>query len=144
MDDFENINLYSYFSSDEIFELWRLKNIYWYIHWANAPQNGNRMPFIERALLRDMIEKADNAIATGENKRAQLQHTLMQAAAAHEHVEQVHGFYYFEDEHRVSIDVVPDITIHDDGAFIQELVNELQPLVPDDKVSIVIDHNYSE
>ena len=84
------------------------------------------------------------AIATGENKRAQLQHTLMQAAAAHEHVEQVHGFYYFEDEHRVSIDVVPDITIHDDGAFIQELVNELQPLVPDDKVSIVIDHNYSE
>ncbi len=64
---FEDINLYSYFSSDEIFELWRLKNIYWYIHWANAPQNGNRMPFIERALLRDMIEKADNAIATGEH-----------------------------------------------------------------------------
>ncbi len=84
------------------------------------------------------------AVATGENKRAQLQHTLMQAAAAHEHVEQVHGFYYFEDERRVSIDVVPDITIHDDAAFIQELVNELQPLVPDDKVSIVIDHNYSE
>ena len=84
------------------------------------------------------------AVATGENKRAQLQHTLMQAAAAHEHVEQVHGFYYFEDERRVSIDVVPDITIHDDAAFIQELVNELQPLAPDDKVSIVIDHNYSE
>ena len=65
--DFEDINLYSYFSSDEIFELWRLKNIYWYIHWANAPQNGNRMPFIERALLRDMIEKADQAVATGEH-----------------------------------------------------------------------------
>ena len=63
---FDDINLYHYFSSSEIFELWRLKNIYWYIHWANAPQNGNRMPFIERALLRDMIEKADNAIATGE------------------------------------------------------------------------------
>ena len=65
--DFEDINLYSYFSSDEIFELWRLKNIYWYVHWANAPQNGNRMPFIERALLRDMIEKADEAVATGEH-----------------------------------------------------------------------------
>ena len=84
------------------------------------------------------------AIATGENKRAQLQHTLMQAAAAHEHVEQVHGFYYFEDERRVSIDVVPDITIHDDAAFIEELKAELQPLAPDDAVSIVIDHNYSE
>ena len=84
------------------------------------------------------------AVATGENKRAQLQQTLMQAAAAHEHVEQVHGFYYFEDERRVSIDVVPDITIHDDAAFIEELKAELQPLVPDDTVSIVIDHNYSE
>ncbi len=84
------------------------------------------------------------AVATGENKRAQLQHTLMQAAAAHEHVEQVHGFYYFEDERRVSLDVVPDITVHDDAAFIEELRAELQPLVPDDTVSIVIDHNYSE
>ena len=84
------------------------------------------------------------AIATGENKRAQLQHTVMQAAAAHEHVEQVHGFYYFEDERRVSIDVVPDITIHNDAAFIEELKAELQPLVPDDTVSIVIDHNYSD
>jgi len=63
---FDAINLYHYFSNSEIFELWRLKNIYWYIHWANAPQNGNRMPFIERALLRDMIAKADDAITTGE------------------------------------------------------------------------------
>ena len=63
---FDDISLYHYFSNSEIFELWRLKNIYWYIHWANAPQNGNRMPFIERALLRDMIEKADEAIKTGE------------------------------------------------------------------------------
>ena len=59
-------------------------------------------------------------------------------------VEQVHGFYYFEDEKRVSIDIVPDITIHDDAAFIEELRAELQPLVPDDTVTIVIDHNYSE
>ena len=84
------------------------------------------------------------AVATGDNRRAQLQHTVMQALAAHEHIEQVHGFYYFEDERRVSIDVVPDITIHDDAAFIEELRAELQPLVPDSQVSIVIDHNYSE
>ena len=63
---FQDMSLYHYFNNSEIFELWRLKNIYWYIHWANAPQNGNRMPFIERALLWDMIEKAGAAIATGE------------------------------------------------------------------------------
>ena len=67
---FEDINLYNYFSNEELFELWRLKNIYWYIHWANAPQNGNRMPFIERALLRNMIATADEAIATGERGAA--------------------------------------------------------------------------
>ena len=63
---FNDMSLYHYFNNNEIFELWRLKNIYWYIHWANAPQNGNRMPFIERALLRDMIQQAGAAIATGE------------------------------------------------------------------------------
>ena len=84
------------------------------------------------------------AVATGDNKRAQLQHTIMQAFAAHEHIEQVHGFYYFEDERRVSVDIVPDLTIHDDAAFIQELIAEVQPLIPDDHLTIVIDHNYSE
>ena len=84
------------------------------------------------------------AVATGDNKRAELQHTVMQALAAHEHITQVHGFYYFEDERRVSIDIVPDLTIHDDAAFIEELKAEVQPLVPDAQVTIVIDHNYSE
>jgi len=84
------------------------------------------------------------AIATGDNKRAQLQHAVMQTLAAHEHVLQVHGFFYFEDEHRVSVDVIPDFSVHDDVAFIQELVDEIQPLLPDDKITIVIDHNYSE
>ena len=84
------------------------------------------------------------AVATGENRRAQLQHTVMQALAAHEHIEQVHGFYYFEGERRVSVDIVPDLTIHDDAALVAELTTEIQPLIPDDRLTIVIDHNYSE
>lgn len=62
---FDDWSMYHYFTNDEIFELWRLRNIYWYTHWANAPLNGNRMPFIERALLRNMVESADRAIADG-------------------------------------------------------------------------------
>ena len=84
------------------------------------------------------------AVATGENRRAELQHTVMQALATNEHIEQVHGFYYFADEHRISVDVVPDLTIHDDAAFVEELKAVIQPLVPGEHVSIVIDHNYSE
>ena len=63
---YDNFTLYHLFTTDELFTLWKLRNIFWYTHWANAPQNGNRMPFIERALLHDMIEKCDSAIARGE------------------------------------------------------------------------------
>lgn len=62
---FDGWSMYHYFTNDEIFELWRLRNIYWYTHWANSPVNGNRMPFIERALLRNMVESADHAIDDG-------------------------------------------------------------------------------
>ncbi len=84
------------------------------------------------------------AVATGDNRRAQLQHSVIQAARAHEHVVQVHGFYYFEDEHRVSIDVVPDYEVHDEAAFARELHDTVQAVVPDEQVTIVIDHNYSD
>lgn len=60
---FDSMNLYNYFTNEEIYELWKIKNIYWYLQWSNSPQGGNRMPFIERALLTNMIETADKAIA---------------------------------------------------------------------------------
>ena len=84
------------------------------------------------------------AIATGENKRSQLQSTVMQTLAKHKEIVQVHGFYYFEKEHRISVDVVPDISVHDDAALIARLTGELKPLFPGDEITIVVDHNYSE
>ena len=84
------------------------------------------------------------AIATGNNRRSELQSTVMQALAKHKEILQVHGFYYFEKEHRISVDVVPDISVHDDAALITQLTNEIQSLVSGEKVTIVIDHNYSE
>ena len=84
------------------------------------------------------------AIATGENKRSELQSTVMQALAKHPEIVQVHGFYYFEKEHRVSVDVVPDISVHDEAALSARLTEELHALIPDKEITIVIDHNYSE
>jgi hypothetical protein len=69
---FDGINLFQYFTDEEIYELWKVKNIYWYLQWANSPQGGNRMPFIERALLTNMIETADRAIADHEHHGAAL------------------------------------------------------------------------
>lgn len=60
---FDGMTLFQYFTDEEIYELWKIKNIYWYLQWSNSPQGGNRMPFIERALLRNMVETADSVIA---------------------------------------------------------------------------------
>ena len=84
------------------------------------------------------------AIATGENKRTELQSKVMQALAAHKDIVQVHGFYYSEKDKMLSVDVVPDISVHDDGALVNKLTDEIQPFVPGMQVVIVVDHNYSE
>ena len=68
----------------------------------------------------------------------------MQALADHQDIVQVHGFYYSEKENMLSVDVVPDISIHDDTAFVCQLTHEIQPLAPGMQVVIVVDHNYSE
>ena len=106
---------------------------------------------LTRKITMQMIERHNivmtvgvYAIATGENRRAELQTKVMQTLAAHSEIVQVHGFYYSEKDNMLSVDVVPDISIHDDAALVSQLTAELQPLVPDMQVVIVVDHNYSE
>ena len=84
------------------------------------------------------------SVATGENQRAELQSKVMKTLAAHKELVQVHGFYYSEKDQMLSVDVVPDISCHDDAALCRKLTEEIQSLVPDRQVVIVIDHNYSE
>ncbi len=62
---FDSMTLFDYFTADEIYTMWKAKNVYWYLQWANNPHSGNRMPYIERDLLRNMIATADDAIANG-------------------------------------------------------------------------------
>jgi len=84
------------------------------------------------------------AVATGNNRRAELQSMVQQRLIGHKEIVQVHGFYYSEKRKYLSVDVVPDISVHDEAAFISQLTSELQPLVPDQQVVVVVDHNYSE
>ena len=84
------------------------------------------------------------ANATGDNKQAQLQKTVMQTIGRHEHVLQVHGFYYYDTRDLITVDVVPDFTVTDDNAFIETLLTQLKEVLPDQKISIIIDHNYSD
>ena len=84
------------------------------------------------------------AIATGENRHAELQTKVAQILNAHKDIVQVHGFYYSEKENLLSVDVIPDISVHDEAAFVSQLTSEIQPLMPDIQVVIVVDHNYCE
>ncbi len=84
------------------------------------------------------------AIATGENRMTELQTQVIQTLSAHQEIVQVHGFYYSERDKMLSVDVVPDISVHDDAALIAQLTAEIQPLVPGMDVVVVVDHNYSE
>lgn len=82
------------------------------------------------------------ANGSGDTEYARLQKTVVQALARQEHVQQVHGFYV--DAGVISVDVVPDLSVHDDEAFRQTLLEEMKKLLPDHLVIIIIDHNYSE
>lgn len=84
------------------------------------------------------------AVATGTNRRAELQGKVIQTLAEHKEIIQVHGFYLSEKENLLSVDVVPDVTVHDYEALISKLRDEIKPLVPDMDVAIVVDHNNSE
>lgn len=84
------------------------------------------------------------ANATGNNRNAELQRTVMQTLSRQEHVMQVHGFYYDDEENSMSVDVVPDLSVHDDRAFMQELQDQLKQVLPNERISIVIDHLYAD
>ena len=84
------------------------------------------------------------AIATGDNRRVELQSKVIQTLSAHKEIVQVHGFLYSEKDQMLSVDVVPDIYVPDDAELIRQLTSEIQPLAPKTHIVIVVDHNYSE
>jgi hypothetical protein len=84
------------------------------------------------------------ANAEGDAEQAKLQQLVTETLAGEEHILQVHGFYCYDDGVRVSVDIVPDLTVTDDHAFICRMKEKLLPLLPGLEISIVIDHNYSE
>lgn len=59
-----DIDLYSLFNDDEIYEQWRIRNIGWYVDYGPAPLTEGVMPFTQRYLLRNIIETTDTITQT--------------------------------------------------------------------------------
>lgn len=53
------------FSSDEVYDMWRIFNASWYVNYGSAPQSGNVMPFSQFNLLTNIIQTADTCVQSG-------------------------------------------------------------------------------
>ena len=67
---FDKIDMWNLFTADECYEIWRYNNVRWYLTDGDAPDNGNRIVYFNNNLLRDFIEKADQAIISRQNGAA--------------------------------------------------------------------------
>jgi hypothetical protein len=58
----KKITLYDVFTPDEAYRIWEVGNAYWYIGWGASPATDGKMPYVQRNLLRKIIEQADSCI----------------------------------------------------------------------------------
>ncbi len=79
-----------------------------------------------------------------EGKLGTLQKDVMTFINNQPDVLQSHGFYYYSDKNLVTIDIIPNESVHDDNVFAEEMKEKLNKQFPDYKFSIVIDHDYTE
>lgn len=64
---FEHVNLYDLFTTDELYSVWACNNAFWYIYAGFTPVTRGRVPYMEANLLRDFISTADAHVASGDN-----------------------------------------------------------------------------
>lgn len=58
------LDLYPYFTEEEIYAQWRIRNIGWYIDYGASPLGGGVQPFCQANLLKDIIQVADTTKQT--------------------------------------------------------------------------------
>ena len=56
--------LFKLFTEDEIYDMWRQKNIGWYLDYGASPVSGGKMPFSQLNLLKNIIETTDTVTQT--------------------------------------------------------------------------------
>ena len=58
----DNETLSSLFTAEELYQLWQRENAWWYISYGPSLLNGGKQPYVQRHLLRKIIEEADSCI----------------------------------------------------------------------------------
>ena len=59
-----DLELFSLFTDEEVYDLWRLNNVGWYIKYGPSPVSKGKMPFSQANLLKNIIATADTVTQT--------------------------------------------------------------------------------
>ena len=62
-----DIELFSIFTEEEIYNQWQQRNVRWYLDYGPAPQTGAIMPYSQLNLLKNIIETADTIVPSSAN-----------------------------------------------------------------------------
>ena len=58
----KKMTLFDIFTKDEVYRIWKIGNAWWYIGWGASVATNSKMPYLQRNLLRKMIQQADSCI----------------------------------------------------------------------------------
>ena len=61
-------DMLSLFTDDEIYDLWRIQNVGWYLNYGAAPATDGVMPLSQQKLLTNIIETADTCVSLGKTQ----------------------------------------------------------------------------
>lgn len=56
------LSLYDVFNEEEIYKLWQMQNIGWFLEFGPCSMNGATQPYTQRKLLKQMINEADSCM----------------------------------------------------------------------------------
>jgi hypothetical protein len=57
------VTLYDLFTPEELLDNWQMENASWFIGFSHTPLNGGTQPYMQRNLLRRIVEQADSCIS---------------------------------------------------------------------------------
>ncbi len=81
---------------------------------------------------------------TTDEEAIEAQKKVREIVFSHEHVKQMHGFYYLKDEKTLRFDLVVSFDAKDRRQVFREAVADVQKAYPDHRLQVTMDTDYSE
>lgn len=112
----------------------------------------NQLDILERKISRKVYEEHGVALEgigiysvnTQDDAALKLRNEITRVVMQHEHVLQMHGFYYNEIEKSIHFDIIIDFDVKDRKSLYQKIFREVQEKHPGYQINIVLDTDISD